>query len=146
MISPSIPSESIISSPNIWYPPQMPNIIFPLFFSSLILSKIPFCLITLKSFIVFLVPGIIIKSGLLTSSTFSIYLTLTSSILSKLLKSVKLEIWGSLITAISKLLTLLFLILSVTLSSSSISNLKYGKTPNTGIFIISSNCFIASLK
>ena len=82
---------------------------------------------------VFLVPGIINKSGFPKSSFVVIYLIETSSSIFNASKSVKLDMRGSFITAIS-IGALIFLLNSTAPSSSSNWSFKYGTTPTVGVF------------
>ena len=112
---------SFSTFPNIWYPPQIPIINLPLLWSSFIWFSKPFFLKNIKSSIVDFVPGIITISGSPKDSPKSTYLKLTSSWVSNILKSVKLDIWGVLTTSICISPLLIFCLnLVVTLSSSSI--------------------------
>ncbi len=106
--------------------------ILPLTSYSLILLYKPDFFKYSKSPRVFLVPGIITKSGVLNSVTVSTYLTETSGSIDNASKSVKFDICGNLIIAIS-ILSVIFLLRSTAPSSSSKSNLKYGTTPKQSL-------------
>ena len=92
---------------------------------------------------VFLVPGSRIISGRFSCPGCSTYRRVTSSRCSNARKSVKLEIRGVRITAMSIFPPLpVFLNRSVRLSSSSISTCRYGVTPSTGTRHLSSSICI----
>ena len=95
---------------------------------------------------VFLLPGSIIRSGQPSSLIEVTYLTETWSYSSKTLKSVKFDILGYLITAISIRPVAVLLNLPVRLSSSSRHKSIYGIRPATGTPPFSSSIFIPESK
>ena len=97
----SAPSSSITSSPIIWYPPQIPHTGTFRPASLRTAPSRPFWRIHKRSLMVFFVPGRITRSGVPSSDTFVTYRTVTPGILTNTSRSVKLEILGNRMTAIS---------------------------------------------
>ena len=97
----STPSGSDRVFPSIWYPPQTPKITVPLAASFRTEASSPLSRSHWRSSMVFFVPGRITISGSFRSDARCTYRRDTPGILSKGLKSVKLEILGRRITAIS---------------------------------------------
>ena len=130
---PSVLKGSEIDFPSIWSPPQIPKIGIPRDAALRISASRPFCRIHLRSEIVDFVPGMMIISGEPSSATFLTYRSDTPEKRSNGEKSVKLDMRGSRITAISISLRPPQDNRLLRLSSSSISTCIYGMTPAHGI-------------
>jgi len=121
----SDPAGSTRMSPSIWYPPQIPMTGTPRPAALWIFAARPLSFSHFRSAIVFLVPGKMTRSGVPNSSVRLTYRTENASTQESAPKSVKLEILGNRITAISTAPFPFFEIRrSDRLSSSSISSFK----------------------
>ena len=137
----STPSGSETDRPSIWYPPHTPNTSVPPAASFRIAASSPRSRSQRRSAIVLFVPGRRIISGVPSAPTWSTYRSDTFSYRSNGEKSVKFEIFGSRMTAMSTSFRAVSREnRSVRLSSSSMSAVVYGTTPATGTPQSASSC------